>query len=300
MATCTTTHGAQPGSEEITASYSGDSNYESSSGTTSETVQEAPSITSANSATIMEGRELSFEVSATGSPTPAVTEEGALPHGVSFDEATDTLSGTPTEEGEYAIAFTASNGVGANAVQNFTLVVQAPPAITSPAEATFENHVPSTFVVSATGTPAPTITAWGTLPEGVKYEDGLLYGTPTQTGTYEVTFFATNGIGAESIQQFTLEVLGLHVTTSSLPTVTPGTPYSVQLQALGGLEPYKWKLTGKGLPKGLKLSRTGVISGTVSARQYPSGASFPIAVTVTDATKKGHQKASASLIVNVS
>jgi Bacterial Ig-like domain (group 3)/Putative Ig domain len=298
--TCTTTHGAQPGSEEISASYSGDSNYESSSGATDETVQEAPSITSTDSATIMEGDELSFKVSAMGFPTPVVTEEGTLPHGVSFDETTDTLAGTPTQEGEYTITFTATNGVGTNAVQSFTLMVDAPPAIASPAEATFEDHTPSSFVVSATGTPAPTITAWGSLPAGVNYENGLLYGMPTQTGTYEVTFFASNGIGAESIQQFTLKVVGLQVTTSSLPTVAPGTPYSVQLQATGGLEPYKWKLSEKDLPRGLKLSRTGVISGTVSARQYPSGGSFPITVTATDSTKKSHQQASASLTVNVS
>lgn len=299
-ATCTTTHGDQPGSEEISASYSGDANYEGSSGATDETVQEGPSITSADSATILEGSELSFAVSATGSPKPTVTEEGTLPHGVSFDETTDTLEGTPTQEGEYTITLTASNGVGANAVQSFTLVVQAPPVITSPAEATFEDHTPSSFVVSATGTPAPTITAWGSLPAGVSYENGLLYGTPTQTGTYEVTFFAANGIGAESIQQFTLKVQGLQVTTTSLPTATPGTPYSVQLQASGGLEPYKWKLTERDLPRGLKLSRTGAISGTVSARQYPSGGSFPIVVTAVDATKKTHQRASASLTVNVS
>ena len=299
-ATCATTHAAQPGSEEITASYSGDTNYAGSSGTADENVQEAPAIVSANSATVMEGSELNFKVAVTGSPTPSVTKEGTLPHGVSFDESTDTLSGTPTQEGEYKITFTASNGVGANAAQSFTLTVEAPPKITSPAQATFEDHTPSSFVVSATGTPAPKIAAWGSLPAGVSYEEGLLYGTPTQTGTYELTFFAANGIGAESIQQFTLTVLGLHVTTSSLPVATPGTPYSVQLRATGGLEPYKWKLTEKGLPKGLKLSSTGVISGTVSARQYPSGGSFPIMVTVTDSTKKSHQRASGSLTVDVS
>ncbi|HTR89492.1 MAG TPA: Ig domain-containing protein, partial [Solirubrobacteraceae bacterium] len=259
-----------------------------------------PTITSAASATFREGQEGSFQVSAEGSPAPSFKEEGDLPAGVSFDEATGVLSGTPTQEGEFSITFTASNGVGSNAVQSFELVVQAPPAITSPAHATFQEHQASAFLVSANGTPAPTIAAWGTLPAGVSFEEGLLSGTPSQAGTYEITFFAANGIGAESIQQFTLTVEGLHVTTTSLPSATVGVPYEARLQASGGLEPCRWTLAAKGLPKGLKLSREGVISGTVRARNYPGGGSFPITVTVRDASKMPRVRASASLTLNVS
>ena len=202
-------------------------------------------------------------MTATGTPKPALSESGSLPKGVGFDAATGKLSGTPTQEGVYHIAFEAANGVGANAVQQFTLTVDAPTAITSPDEATFTEGVAGSFAVSATGTPAPTITKWGTLPTGVTFSDGVLSGTPTQIGAFQITFTAENGIGADSTQQFTLTVLGLHITTSSLPEATPGATYSKQLQAIGGIAPYKWKVTAGSLPRGLKLSTSGLLSGTV-------------------------------------
>ncbi|HTR72601.1 MAG TPA: Ig-like domain-containing protein, partial [Solirubrobacteraceae bacterium] len=299
-ATCTTAHESPAGSVEVTATYAGDSNYAGSSGHTTENVQEAPAIDSGEGATFTEGAEGDFEVTATGTPSPTITESGTLPEGVGFDTATGKLSGTPIQEGVFQVTFEAANGVGSNAVQHFTLTVDAPPAIDSPAEATFDDHVHGEFTVTATGTPAPTIAKWGYLPEGVSFTNGVLSGTPTQTGTFEITFTAENGIGPDSVQMFTLKVLGLHVTTSSLPEVTPGVHYSEQLQATGGIAPYKWKRVTGQLPKGLKLSKTGLLSGTVSARKYPHGGTFPITVKATDSTKKTHQTATASLTVTVS
>jgi Bacterial Ig-like domain (group 3) len=216
-ATCLTTHEGPAGGDEVTATYSGDSNYEGSAGSTTENV-----------------------------------------------------------------------------------IMDEPPAITSPDEATFTDHTSSLFAVTATGTPAPTITKWGNLPEGVTFANGVLSGTPTQIGTFEVTFTAANGVGADSTQQFTLTVVGLHVTTTSLPEVAPGAPYSAQLQAAGGLNPIKWsKVSGK-LPLGLKLSSTGAISGTVGAKKYAPGTSFSFTVKVTDSTKRVHQTATASFTLVVS
>jgi hypothetical protein len=300
-ATCATAHEAPAGSDEVTATYSGDSNYAGSSGTTTETVDEAPMFTSANETTFTEGAAGSFPVRASGFPTPLIEKTaGMLPKGVEFNPLTDTLSGTPSEEGVYHVTFEATNEVGANAVQPFTLTVDAPPQITSPDEATFNDHESSLFAVTATGTPAPTITKWGTLPQGVKFENGVLSGTPTQTGTFQITFGASNGVGLESVQRFTLTVVGLHVTTGSLPTVTPGVEYSYQLEAIGGVAPYAWKVSPGTLPKGLQLGAKGRLYGKVSARNYPHAESFPITVTVTDASKPTHQKVTRALIVNVS
>ncbi len=301
-ATCITSHERPPGSDEVTAVYTGDENYAGSSGTTGENVSEAPAFTSAESATFTEGAEGSFTVAASGYPTPAIetASEASLPKGVTFDPLTNALSGTPTQEGIYHITFEAGNGVGPNAVQHFTLTVDAPPAITSSAEATFNDHSPSTFAVSATGTPAPAIAEWGNLPEGVKYSGGELSGTPTQTGTFQVTFTASNGVGADSVQRFTLTVAALHVTTAALPAATPGAPYSVQLEAAGGLAPFKWKRIAGSLPIGLHLSSTGLLSGKIGPKGYPHGGSFQVTVTVTDATKKTHQTATATFTLDVS
>jgi hypothetical protein len=298
-ATCTTTHERPAGPEEITATYSGDTNYGESSGSANENVLEEPAFTSAESTTFTEGSDGSFTVTATGTPTPEITETGTLPEGVTFDPATGALSGTPTQEGVYPIVFTAVNGAGFT-VQGFTLTVDAAPKITSADGTSFTYGVHSSFTVSASGTPWPFIEEWGNLPEGVSYSDGVLSGTPTQIGTFKVTFTAENGVGTDSVQRFTLTVLGLKVSTTSLPEVTLGSAYSDQLAAVGGVTPYKWKVTAGSLPKGLRLNTKGLLSGTVKAKQYPHGGSFPVTVTVTDSTKKVHQTATANFTVLVS
>lgn len=297
-ATCTTDHGATPGRETITASYSGDSNYGASQGETTEQVNEPPAITSAGAVTFNLGAKGSFQVTATGSPAPTLSESGALPEGVAFDPSSGELSGTPTQQGVFSITITAANGAGANAVQHFTLTVDAPAQITSPDAATFVYGQPGSFPVSASGTPTPTLEEWGNLPAGVTYQDGELTGTPTQIGTFQITLIAENGIGAGSVQRFTLTVLGLHVTTTSLPAATPGVAYSQQLAAVGGVEPYKWKRTSGSLPKGLKLSSAGAITGTVTARAHAGAYTFT--VTVVDHKRKLHQTAGATFTLDVS
>lgn len=286
---------APVGNDTVTATYSGDANFASSAGTASLTVDAAPAITSANKTTFTVGTAGSFTVTATGFPAPSVSESGTLPGGVTF--AGGVLSGTPTQGGVYAITFTASNGVGANAVQSFTLTVDAPPLITSPAIAEFEQGVAGSFKVTATGTPAPTITEWGNLPAGVTFASGLLSGKPSGYGSFELTFTASNGIGNPSYQKFLLWVLGLHVTTASLPEAVTGTPYSEQLTARGGVQPYRWSVTGGALPQGLKLSKTGVISGTPKATATTS--TFAATVTDPKAPKAEQQTATAVLTLNV-
>ena len=157
----------------------------------------------------------------------------------------------------------------------------------------------SMFIVTASGTPEPTIEEWGNLPEGVSFSDGTFAGTPRQAGTFEITLTASNGIGADSSQRFTLTVAGLHVTTTSLPEAQLGAAYAAQLQAIGGETPYKWKLIAGSLPKGLRLSASGHIAGTVKAKSDPHGGAFAFMVSVTE-HGKGGRKAAASLTLHVS
>ncbi|HEV3367309.1 MAG TPA: putative Ig domain-containing protein, partial [Acidimicrobiales bacterium] len=118
----------------------------------------------------------------------------------------------------------------------------------------------------------------GSLPSGVTFTPatGVLAGTPSVTGTFPITFTASNGVGSPATQGFTLTVLGFHVSTSSLPNAVIGSAYSVQLQTQGGTPPYKWKKTTK-LPKGLKLSSSGLLAGTPS--KGPGSYSIGVMVT---------------------
>ena len=94
----------------------------------------APAITSANNTTFLGAFFDSFTVTDTGSPAPTLSESGILPAGVSFDAATGALAGIPTSYGVFKLKFTAHNGVGADAVQNFTLTVSGFPSYVTTAD----------------------------------------------------------------------------------------------------------------------------------------------------------------------
>jgi hypothetical protein len=177
-----------------------------------------PSFTSASSTTFVAGSAGSFTVTTTGSPTPSITQTGALPSGVTFTNngnGTGTLAGTPAAgtAGTYPITFTAANGVAPNATQNFTLTVGASPAITSASSTAFVAGTAGSFTVTTTGVPTPSITHGGALPSGVTFTNngngtGTLAGTPAAgtAGTYPITFTAANGVAPNATQNFTLTI----------------------------------------------------------------------------------------------
>ena len=262
------------------------------------TVDAAPTFTSAASTTFTEGSEGSFTVTASGTPSPTISESGTLPEGVTFNSTTDVLSGAPTQDGEFHITFTAHNGISPDAVQHFTLTVDAAPTFTSADSTTFTQKEPGSFKVTASGFPAPTISETGVLPTGVTFNPMTdeLSGTATQTGLFPITFTAMNSAGVAE-QSFTLTVLGFHVTTTTLAPATPRRPYSVQLTAAGGVAPLVWRRTSGRLPNGFSLSAKGVLSGTAEVKT--AGRSFTFTVTVSDHTPRTHQKASATLTLNI-
>ncbi len=264
------------------------------------TVDVAPGITSADSTTFTQGVTGAFTVTTTGLPTSSITETGSLPSGVSFTDngdATATLAGTPGagSVGSYNFVIDAGNGVNPDATQSFTLTVDSTPAITSANTATFTKGATGSFTVTATGSPAPTITERGNLPAGVKFTAGVLSGKATATGSFQILFVASNGVG-QATQVFTLKVVGLHVTTTSLSTLTEGTKYSKQFAAAGGTTPLKWAANAT-LPAGLTISTSGLLSGTVSAKVAPG--TYTIKVKVTDSTKPTAQTATASFSLKI-
>lgn len=176
-------------------------------------------FTSPASALLDLGSPGSFTVTTSGLPAPAVTETGALPTGVTFADdggGTATISGTPAQTGTFPVTLTASNGAAIQS-QSFTLVVGAPPAITSQAAATFTAGTSGSFQMSATGTPVPSFTVTGgTLPSGLQLTStGKLVGAPGPTaGTYIVKVEASNGVAPASVQQLVLTVDGAPAFTS--------------------------------------------------------------------------------------
>jgi len=188
------------------------------------TAVESPTITSPNTATFTINTAGSFTVTTTGIPIPVITETGALPAGLMFTDngnGTAMIAGTPTQFGSFPLTLTASNGVTPDAMQLFTLIVNAPPVFTSPTSVTVGRGQQFTFNVTTTGFPPASVTISGGLPSGVTFVNnndgtGTLSGKSFESGTFNVSFNADNGVGPTVVQPFKL------IITEKLFAVGPG------------------------------------------------------------------------------
>jgi hypothetical protein len=195
-----------------------------------------PAITSPASATFTVGQPGSFTATATGRPTPSLSESGALPPGVSFSEdpeGTATLSGTPAagSEGVYHLTITAANPVAPGAApssttQSFTLTVEAPPPIKEPPPTIKE--------------PPPTVREVPPPPPVVPAPPNELIGAPVSGALYTSgqrvasSFTCVEGAGGPGIASC-LEQLG-DPSGSLLETVVPGVhTFTVTARSKDGL-----------------------------------------------------------------
>ena len=105
----------------------------------------------------------------------------------------------------------------------------------------------------------------GRLPKGLSFDasSGTFSGTPTETGSFDLSVVADDGAGNTFEQPLTLTVKKLAVTNALMPDGIVGQPYSATLEVTGGRGPYSFSGT---MPAGLHLDPiTGKVSGTPSS-----------------------------------
>jgi len=191
-------------------------------------------ITSPGATTFHVGIFGSFTITTSGSPTPRLSESGALPAGVTFTDdgnGTATVSGTPGpgSAGRYEIQVTAANGVAPDATQDVAIRVTGPGSprtragggtvpgsFTSAATASATRGSPFTFEIAASGSPPPRIKVVGRLPRGITFHDNRngtasLSGVPTNhhPGVFHLRLKAVFGSGRArqvAVQLFALSV----------------------------------------------------------------------------------------------
>ncbi len=105
----------------------------------------------------------------------------------------------------------AADEFGVSIFLNTTSIQPVPPAITSANDTTFRANVAGSFIVTASGLPAPALSETGTLPAGVTFTGrsngtALLAGSTKTGGAYPITITASNGAGNNATQSFTLMV----------------------------------------------------------------------------------------------
>jgi hypothetical protein len=219
------------------------------------------------------------------SPTPA---EGAVVEGL------PSQNYWTYELGGILPAPASTSAVQVNDASLASFPVDVAPAFTSGASVGFIVGASDGFNVAATAVPVATFSESGTLPSGVTLSStGFLSGVPATgtAGTYPITITASNGISPDAIQNFTLKVVPIGITTTSLPNGSVYSKknkatYSATLAASGGNPPYTWSMvSGSKLPPGLKLSSTGVISGKAKV-----AGTYTFTVKVVDTKKKPTSK----------
>ncbi|MDH8816526.1 putative Ig domain-containing protein, partial [Staphylococcus epidermidis] len=229
-----------------------------------------------------------INIEATDNGGQAVTNKvEGLPDGVTFDEATNTISGTPSEVGRYDITVTTTDESGNVTETTFTIDVEdtTKPTVESVADQTQEVNTEITPInIEATdnGGQAVTNKVEG-LPDGVTFDEATntISGTPSEVGSYTVTVTTTDESGNATETTFTIDV-----EDTTKPTVediadqtqevnTEITPIKIEATDNSGQG-----VTNKvdGLPDGVTFDETtNTISGTPS-----EVGSYTVTVTTTD------------------
>jgi uncharacterized protein YjbI with pentapeptide repeats len=110
-----------------------------------------------------------------------------------------------------------------------------------------------------------------TLPPGLNLTtNGILTGTPTQSGSFNISITAndTSTPSQSTTVQFTLQVNSLVITTTTLPNGVVGAAYNNPIVTTGGTLPVSFSLTTAAFPPGLFITQpaagtqTGALAGT--------------------------------------
>ena len=241
-------------------------------------------FTSANAVTFTAGQFNTFQVTVTGKPTPALSEDGALPSGVTFVDngnGTGTLSGTPAANSVavYPIVFNAEKNKPHGSSQNFTLTVTCP-GVTS----TITPTPPQVCANSAGNTAAG--------PAGMTtYTWSITNGTITSAANIQTITYTAGASGAVGLTLTVADASGCSATANRNVTINP-TPTATISPAPPQVCANSTGNTAAG-PAGMAIYAWSIVNGTITSATnvqtitYTAGASGTVGLNLTVTTAAG-------------
>ena len=152
---------------------------------------------------------------------------GTLPAGVTFNAATATLSGTPTQTGSFSFTVTATSENGCSVgSRSYTLLVACPVITIAPASlpnAIVQRPYGPVTLTASGGVGTTTLALTGTLPPGLTFtaSTGVISGTATDTGSFTFTITATDQNGCTGTRSYTLLSGGARIITTGADILVP-------------------------------------------------------------------------------
>ena len=160
-----------------------------------------------------------------------------LPDGVTFDEATNTISGTPSEVGSYTVTVTTTDENGNATETTFTIDVEdtTKPTVEDITDQTQEINTEMTPIkIEATDNSGQAVTnKVEGLPDGVTFDEATntISGTPSEVGKYLITITTIDKDGNTATTTLTINVID--TTTPEQPTINKVTENSTEVNGRG-------------------------------------------------------------------
>lgn len=212
---------------------------------------------------------------------------GALPNGLSLDNSTSNITGTPAVSGTFSFTLDVTDSTGATASTKLAITID--PALIGDTLWLPAGDVGISYshdlVTSSQGTTDSHTYFWliptEFLPPGLSLQGTppAIAGTPTTPGTYSFTA-QVSGV-TTGLQSIVLSITinpAPSINQSDLPDGQVGTTYVGSLSATGGSIPYSWSVSEGTLPDGLSMdSYSSAIIGTPT-----TAGTFTFTVAMTD------------------